>query len=286
MGRVIITIPMLFLFGTLPWTAHADDRVVAISVDPAVVRLAGPRAAFSLLVHGQTEDGRLVDRTISALYHAKDGTIAQVRATGILFAVGDGVTEVEVDADGYRRLVRVEVVDSARPRRLHFENDIEPILSRFGCNSAGCHGAAKGQNGFRLSVFGFDPSADYAAILKEGRGRRVLFEAPESGLLLAKPAGLVPHGGGLRIPKGSSEYETLRDWIATGAPLGDPLEPRIAKIRVEPGERLLTMKSRQRLRSYRAIQRWQGSGRHSAGEVPDEPGRCRLGCGQWRRHSG
>ena len=79
--------------------------------------------------------------------------------------------------------------EAAPPRRFNFENDIVPILSRYGCNSSGCHGKAEGQNGFKLSVFGFDPSADYAALTMEARGRRVFPAAPEHSLLLAKASG-------------------------------------------------------------------------------------------------
>src|SRR5579872_5756032 len=99
------------------------------------------------------------------------------------------------------------------PRRFNFENDIVPILSRFGCNASGCHGKAEGQNGFKLSVFGFDPLADYAALTQEGRGRRVLASFPDRSLVLAKASGGVPHGGGVRIVRGSDEYRALRDWI-------------------------------------------------------------------------
>src|SRR5438128_7699009 len=108
------------------------------------------------------------------------------------------------------------------PRAFHFENDIEPLLSRYNCNSSGCHGKAEGQNGFKLSVFGYDPAGDYSALVKEGRGRRVFPAAPTQSLLLRKVSGQVAHGGGIRIRAGSEDYRTLRDWIAAGAPLGDP----------------------------------------------------------------
>src|ERR1700749_4077930 len=97
----------------------------------------------------------------------------------------------------------------------HFANDVVPILSRFGCNSSGCHGKAEGQNGFRLSVFGFDPDADYVALTQESRGRRVVPAIPEQSLLLRKISGSSPHGGGIRIPRDSYEYGVLREWIAT-----------------------------------------------------------------------
>jgi hypothetical protein len=134
------------------------------------------------------------------------------------------------------------------PRSLHFENDIIPLLSRFGCNSSGCHGSAMGQNGFKLSVFGSDPAADYDALVKEARGRRVLPEAPEFSLFLAKPSGSLPHGGGVRIRRGTREYETIRSWLAAGMPVGDPAAPRVEAVRVEPAERIMGVKAEQQLR--------------------------------------
>lgn len=133
-------------------------------------------------------------------------------------------------------------------RRLNFENDISPILSRYSCNYSGCHGKAEGQNGFKLSVFGFDAQADYDALVKEGRGRRVFPAEPTKSLLLAKASGGMPHGGGIRIAEGSREYELLKQWIGAGLPFGEPDDPKVASIRLEPGERLLTPQSQQPLR--------------------------------------
>lgn len=142
---------------------------------------------------------------------------------------------------------------AAADRVYHFENDIEPLLSRYACNSSGCHGKAEGQNGFRLSVFGFDPVADHGAFVKEARGRRINTAAPTHSLLLRKVSGQVAHGGGTRIRAGSDDYETLRGWIAAGAPLEAPNAPRLVTIRLEPSERVLPMKSDLRLR---VIAKW------------------------------
>ena len=133
------------------------------------------------------------------------------------------------------------------PRRFNFENDIVPILSKFGCNTSGCHGKAEGQNGFKLSVFGFDPAADYAALTQEGRGRRVLPSVPERSLLLTKASGGIPHGGGVRIPRSSDEYKTLSDWIETGIEFGSPDDPRVVSIAVIPRERELHAQETQAL---------------------------------------
>ena len=132
-------------------------------------------------------------------------------------------------------------VAAAEERALHFENDIVPILSRFNCNASGCHGKAEGQNGFKLSVFGFDPAADHRALTMEGRGRRVSPASPDQSLLLLKASGGMPHGGGVRIPRERPEYETLRQWIAQGCPVGAADAPRAVKIEVSPAEREMAM---------------------------------------------
>src|SRR6516164_7154548 len=100
--------------------------------------------------------------------------------------------------------------------RATYERDVLPILTRAGCNAGACHGKARGQNGFQLSLLGFDRDFDYNALAREGRGRRVFPEAPEFSLLLRKPAGELAHGGGKRLTPGRAAYETIRRWIAAG----------------------------------------------------------------------
>jgi hypothetical protein len=129
-----------------------------------------------------------------------------------------------------------------------FENDIEPLLARFSCNTSGCHGKAEGQNGFKLSVFGFDPDADYRAIVSEGRGRRVFPTSPERSLLLLKASGGVPHGGGVRIPPDRPEYATLRTWIAAGVPRGSADDPHVVKIEITPRERRMALGGQEQLK--------------------------------------
>ncbi|MFM7057730.1 MAG: DUF1549 domain-containing protein [Planctomycetota bacterium] len=137
---------------------------------------------------------------------------------------------------------------AATPERWNFENHIIPVLTRYGCNMSGCHGKAEGQNGFRLSVFGFDPEADYQAIVQEGFGRRVFPGVPENSLLLLKATGHVPHGGGVRLDPARPEYARLKDWIAAGMPFGSPDDPQVQRIEVQPAEGLLTFNQQQPLR--------------------------------------
>lgn len=241
------SVAVLIVLFALP-TLRAQDVAKSVAVDPAAIGLTGPGARYSLLVHGTDAKGRLFDLTRNATYRVLDTKIARVTEEGVVLALADGKTQVAVEAGGQTLNVAVEVTGSAEARRFHFENDIVPLLNRFSCNSAGCHGAADGQNGFKLSVFGFDPPADYVALIKEARGRRIMHAAPDNSLLLAKASGKIAHGGGTRIRRGTLEYDTIRGWIAAGTPIGDPAAPHVESIRVEPSERSMTMRAVQQLR--------------------------------------
>jgi hypothetical protein len=128
----------------------------------------------------------------------------------------------------------------ATDRSPTFERDVEPVLTRAGCNAGACHGKARGQNGFALSLLGYDPDFDHAAITAEGRGRRVFPANPEFSLLLRKAAGEVPHGGGRKLPKGSPGYELVRRWLAAGGPRTPADAPKLVGISVAPAERVMT----------------------------------------------
>src|SRR5438067_9957949 len=117
-----------------------------------------------------------------------------------------------------------------------FERDVEPILARAGCNTGACHGKARGQNGFQLSILGFDRDFDYHAIARDALGRRVDPAAPAVSLLLQKATAEIPHGGGLRLTHSDPLFDTLRRWIAAGMPRTPPDAPALTGIRVEPTE--------------------------------------------------
>jgi hypothetical protein len=121
-------------------------------------------------------------------------------------------------------------------RLLNFANDVLPLLSKQGCNSGMCHGKAIGQNGFKLSLFGFDPAFDYAAIVHQGHGRRISPAAPDDSLLLRKASGGMAHGGGVRFAVDSDAYRLLRRWIDQGLPWGRDDDPRELKLEVSPAE--------------------------------------------------
>ncbi len=99
-----------------------------------------------------------------------------------------------------------------------FLNEIEPILTKTGCNSGGCHGKMSGQNGFRLSLRGFAPEWDHEWISREGRSRRINPAFPEESLIIQKATGRLPHEGGVRFRPGSRYEAALMEWIADRAP--------------------------------------------------------------------
>lgn len=138
---------------------------------------------------------------------------------------------------------------SSAAQPLSFVRDIQPILTKAGCNAGVCHAKAiTGQRGFRLSVLGFEPEEDYEAIVKQGKGRRVFPPAPEESLLITKGAAIVPHTGGKKIEPGSGNYQTLIRWIAEGMPYEQKDEPKLAQIAVEPARVILKPKATQQLK--------------------------------------
>ena len=132
---------------------------------------------------------------------------------------------------------------NAAEERVSFLNDVVPILTRYGCNSGGCHGKAAGQNGFRLSLLGFEPDFDHVALVREARGRRVFPGAPDRSLLLAKAVGRVPHGGGSRLTTDSEDYGVLSQWILAGAPGPRPGEPTIERVTISPDSQVVAQNS-------------------------------------------
>jgi uncharacterized protein DUF1549/uncharacterized protein DUF1553 len=128
---------------------------------------------------------------------------------------------------------------SSQPR-VTFLRDVAPILNKVGCTAGVCHGAAKGKNGFKLSLRGYDPQFDYQALLYDLAGRRFNRADPGKSLMLAKPSQEVAHGGGRRFAKDSEYYRTIYNWIAQGVPFGDPANDTVAELRIEPAELVMT----------------------------------------------
>ena len=152
-------------------------------------------------------------------------------------------------AVGLIALVATTSLAADSPRALSFVNDVQPVLTKMGCNAGACHAKAiTGQRGFRLSVLGFEPEEDYEAIVKQGKGRRVFPPAPEESLLLTKGAAIVPHTGGKKIIPGSEPYKTIVRWIAQGMNYASANEPKVTSLSVEPSRQTMKVKSIQQLK--------------------------------------
>jgi hypothetical protein len=245
----IIPLPVfLFAAAALFQSACCFGELV---VSPKHVELTGRLAGSQLLIDVRL-DGKTLDATRDAAYAVEPAGIVEVSATGFVKPLTDGQAVIRVTVRGETLSVPVKVDRVSKPVPVDFERDVMPVLSRFACNSGACHGKQRGQNGFQLSLLGFDPDFDYEALAKEGRGRRVFAPAAERSLLLRKPVGELPHGGGKRIEPNSPEYRVLFDWISAGMPrqsaTGATVATVLTGISVEPQERVLPRLAKQQLR--------------------------------------
>jgi hypothetical protein len=231
----------------LSGTGQVRADVPSIAVSPESFVLSGKEGGVQLIVSARRPDGRLVDVTHEARYTARPVDVLRISPSGYVRPASPGEATITITAQDQIRMVKVSVREFDDGRPLHFANDIQPILTRYGCNAGGCHGKASGQNGFKLSLFGFDADFDHSAIVKEARGRRVFPAAPEKSLLLTKPAGVAPHGGGRRLEVGSEAYQVLRRWIAQGMPVGSSQAAKLQRLEMVPNERVLDRHGRQQL---------------------------------------
>jgi hypothetical protein len=245
MSRQSPALPILTLLAVFAFPASSSAAPV---VAPAVIVLDSPEATQQIIVTGQRKTGEPQDLTRTAAYESSNPAVALVSSTGMVTPRSEGKAEVVVRSSQGELRVPVEVRGLHQPRPISFENDVMPILAKSSCSAGGCHGKAEGQNGFKLSVFGYDPAADLAAITKEARGRRIFPSAPESSLFLLKATGRVPHGGGKKIDHASLRYQRLVRWIKEGAGPGPREVPAIVGIEVDPPLRTLELKGNQQLR--------------------------------------
>jgi hypothetical protein len=228
----------------------------AIAVFPKSVELSGNFARAQLVVSEADRSGRVTPRsedlTPQAKFVSNAPNVVRVGPDGALTAVANGKAEIRISVETSRGTLITTVPVTVRDVESHplvsYTRDITPIFSKAGCNMGACHAAQYGQAGFRLSVFGYEPQVDHANIVRDRAERRVDFMEPEQSLLLKKPTLQVLHGGGRRMQIGSTEYNTLAAWIASGAPGPKPSDPTVTKIVVTPSERITVPKTRQQLR--------------------------------------
>ncbi len=235
--------------------ALPPSRFTRLSIHPDRVHLSADGPSHGFRVTGLTGEGREYDVTDAVKVEIPRGAVFALSAPGELAANGGSGSNTVLLKLG-RLAIPLPVVVTGTGKNpkapwsepaVSFTRDVLPELGRAGCASGGCHSKPEGQNGFKLSVFSYDPKADHAEIVADVRGRRLFPAAPEQSLLLQKPMLGIPHEGGRRFEPGSSPHITLLRWIRAGTPYTLTNEPGLSRVEVFPTERTTAPGSSHRL---------------------------------------
>ncbi|MEE3366740.1 MAG: DUF1549 domain-containing protein [Planctomycetota bacterium] len=226
--------------------------LTSLKVEPNLtgkgITVRGRDARQQLYVTAVFSSGQLRDHTHKVKYSASPAGIIAVDETGLVTPSADGDAVVTAtDAGGKSATLKIKVEGVSQQIPINFKNQIVPIFTKLGCNSGGCHGKARGQNGFKLSLLGFYPEDDYEFLVKEGRGRRLFPSAPGDSLLLQKAVGRSPHGGGKRMDTDSHEYRLIYRWVEQGMPRGQATDPVVVGIKCYPVTRVMDRGSDQQI---------------------------------------
>ncbi len=228
-------IPLTFLLLATS-TARSDAPPVdRVSIIPPTVVLKAAGARQRIVVQAIRTDGVTMDVTSTAELRFSENGIASID-NGALESVLDGETTLHATYLEKSADARIVVSDSMTFMPIRFRMDVLPLLSKAGCNSGGCHGAASGQDGFHLSLFGYDPAHDYFSLTREMPGRRIDRAIPDESLILKKSINAVAHTGGQRFTKESQSYRTMRAWIRNGALDDAGQSPAVSGLSIAPTE--------------------------------------------------
>ncbi|MBI3850126.1 MAG: DUF1553 domain-containing protein [Verrucomicrobia bacterium] len=206
----------------------------ALKLEPASLTLHDGRDERRVLVWGKTDSGQWLDLTSQAILKS-DSLNVEINSEGFVHAKNKGAAVVTVSAAGKQIKLPV-TVESATVPEIRFVRDIEPVLSKVGCNAGTCHGSAKGKNGFKLSLRGYDPDYDYQALVNDLAGRRINRAVVDDSLMLLKPIAEVPHEGRQAIKPGSRYHQMLRQWLVEGAKTENPTTARAKEVEVLPAD--------------------------------------------------
>jgi hypothetical protein len=226
------------LLGMATTATAADSPLSSLVVYPGSVKLTTKRDRQSLIVQATFANGLTRDVTGEAKFVLADDKAATLSGH-LLTPKADGKGELSVSYGGRTIKVPIEVEKAADDRPISFRLDVMPVFMKANCNTGSCHGSARGKDGFRLSLFGFDPAGDHYRLTRELPGRRINLAVPSSSLLMEKSAGEVPHTGGKRFGKDSELYGTLDRWLVAGAPNDPGAVPAVTKVELFPKEAVL-----------------------------------------------
>lgn len=217
MKRGLQLLALLVATGACVAAAKESKDLTEVKVFPMEVNLQTQQDRQSLVVQALYADGATRDVTAEADLSLEDKKIARLEKQ-TLFPIADGKTQLQVKFGSKALSIPVSVEKAKETRPISFRLDVVPVFSKAGCNSGACHGSSRGKDGFRLSLFGYDPEGDYHRLTRENIGRRVNLAIPEESLMLEKALGIVQHTGGERFKKDTELYNTLLSWLKAGAP--------------------------------------------------------------------
>lgn len=225
----------------LPITAAAgesiEQEVVELRVSPLEIQFNRHTDYAQLVVQAKLADESYVDVTHVANYAVADSEIASARSS-IVEAKSNGQTELVVSFGSFETAIPIQVAMGDAQFKPNFIRDVNPVLTKLGCNAGTCHGSQGGKKGFKLSLRGYDPLYDIRSFTDELGSRRVNVTSAEQSLMLMKPAAMVPHEGGQLIQSEDKYFSLIRKWIADGAQL-DLETPRVSNIEILPNNPVL-----------------------------------------------
>ncbi|MFP6768539.1 MAG: DUF1549 domain-containing protein, partial [Planctomycetaceae bacterium] len=234
--HLLTTCALLLGFATS--AIAADSPLTSVIVYPTSVKLTTKRDRQALIVQASFANGLTRDVTGEAKFALADAKSASL-AGSVLTPKADGKSELTVTFGGKVVKVPVEVEKAGEDRPISFRLDVMPVFMKANCNTGSCHGAASGKDGFRLSLFGFDPAGDHYRLTRELPGRRINLAVPSSSLMMEKIVGIVPHTGGSQLEADSEMYATLDRWLTAGAPNDPGAVPMVSKLELYPKEAVL-----------------------------------------------
>ncbi|NND96960.1 MAG: DUF1549 domain-containing protein [Pirellulaceae bacterium] len=228
-----------------PATATSNSSADAprkpdLAVYPPQIKLGSARDFQSFVAVIRRDDGITEDASERVTWTVTDPSKAKLDGFS-LTPIADGKTELIAKYNGAEVRIPIEVTGATTKPPVSFEKDVMPVLTRSGCNTGSCHGAARGKDGFRISLFGFDPKGDYHRITREIGVRRINLAVPEESLLLKKSIGAVPHTGGKLFDTDSDYYATMLEWLRDGAKIDPPdnQPPTVDSVAIYPPQAVI-----------------------------------------------
>ena len=221
-----------------PAPAPAAVAYKSLAVYPPAIKISASNDLQHVIAVATRSDGITIDVSDQVQWKLENPAVAKLENL-VIYPVADGATQLVVSFNGLEARSTLEITQSQTPRTVGFERDVLPIFTKVGCNTGSCHGAARGKDGFRLSLFGFDPLGDYQRITREIGIRRINLAVPDQSLLLLKATGSVQHSGGKKIEPGSKHYQTVLAWLQAGAPADAARPPAVTKVDLYPTQMVL-----------------------------------------------